>query len=56
MRSGEEQAPLFGTIVGASSLMSGKLLLFSRSTKAFPFAESWSFIVWESQALLFGIL
>ena len=52
VRSDKELDPVFGTLVGESSLRRAKLLLFSRSTLAFPFADVLSCAVGDYQALL----
>ena len=52
LRSGKEQGHMPGTPLGAFSLRSAKLQLYSRSKRGFPIADVWLSAVWENQAVL----
>ena len=55
VRSEDELGPLFGTLVGESSLSKARLLVLRRSIMVLPREISWSSPVRENQTLLWAL-
>ena len=54
MKSGDELGPLFGTLVGESSLRRARLLVLRRSIMVFPREIAWSSPVRENHTLFWA--